>query len=174
MANPQFHITRQNREVFIRLLDGLSIEQLNEIPEGFNNNIAWNFGHIVVGQQTICYLRAGLPLLVDKDYVNRYQRGSKPEAFISKEEIAFLKEQAIALTDRHEQDWEAGLFTQYEAFTSSMGVRVATCEEALHYAGGHDQLHFGYAWAQRRLILFPSHRDKTPGTQLLFRGDSEN
>lgn len=171
MANPQFHITRQNREVFIRLLDGLSIEQLNEIPAGFNNNIAWNFGHIVVSQQTICYRRAGLAFLLDQEYFSRYQKGTKPEAFINEEEIAFLKKQAIALIDQHEKDWNAGVFTQYEAFTSSMGVRVATCEEALHYSGGHDQLHFGYAFAQRKLIL-ASLRGTTPETLEVGRGDS--
>jgi hypothetical protein len=156
MANAAFHIIRQNREAFIRLLDGLSIDQLNEIPVGFNNNIGWNFGHIIVAQQTIAYLRAGKELLIETAYIDRYKRGTRPEGFISEEEIAFLKEKAIVLIDQYEKDWNAGLFSSFEPFTSSLGVHVATCEEALHAVTGHDQLHFGYAMAQRKLILSKS------------------
>ena len=49
----------------VHLLDvvkDLSIEQLNHIPDGFNNNIIWNLAHIVATQQNICYKRAGLDI----------------------------------------------------------------------------------------------------------------
>ncbi|HEX2629868.1 MAG TPA: DinB family protein [Chitinophagaceae bacterium] len=156
MASAQFNIIRQNREAFIRLLDGLTIEQLNEVPAGFNNNIAWNFGHMIVAQQTIAYLRSGQKLLIDTTYVDRYKRGTKPESFISAEEINFLKEKAIEFIDQYEKDWNAGVFKNFEPFTSSLGVHVSTNEEALHSVTGHDQLHFGYAMAQRKLILSKS------------------
>lgn len=156
MANTQFNIIRQNRQAFIRLLDGLTIGQLNEIPAGFNNNIAWNFGHIIVAQQTIAYLRAGRELLIGTEYVDSYKRGTKPETFISEEAIGFLKAKAIEFVDQYEKDWNAGIFKTFEPFTSSLGVHVATNEEALHSVTGHDQLHFGYAMAQRRLILSKS------------------
>lgn len=156
MTTAQFNIIRQNREAFIRLLDGLTIEQLNEVPAGFNNNIAWNFGHMVVAQQTIAYLRTGQKLLIDPEYIDRYKRGTKPENFISESEISFLKEKAIALVDQYEKDWNEGVFKNFEPFTSSLGVHVATYEEALYSVTGHDQLHFGYAMAQRKLILSKS------------------
>ena len=47
----QFHIIKENRKLFIRMMEELTIEQLNEIPTGFNNNMAWNFGHAVVSFQ---------------------------------------------------------------------------------------------------------------------------
>lgn len=51
---------KQARTAFIELLDGLTLEQLNTVPEGFNNNIIWNFGHIVVSTQTLVYVRTGI------------------------------------------------------------------------------------------------------------------
>jgi hypothetical protein len=65
MATAQFNIIRQNREAFIRLLDGLIIEQLNEIPAGFNNNIAWNFGHMIVATNDL--LSPGRKTIVDRN-----------------------------------------------------------------------------------------------------------
>ena len=43
----QFETIRKTRAFLRSLVDNLTTEQLNEIPEGFSNNIVWNFGHIV-------------------------------------------------------------------------------------------------------------------------------
>jgi hypothetical protein len=42
-----FDIMQKGRMQFVHLLNGLTIEQLNKIPEGFNNNLIWNFGHLL-------------------------------------------------------------------------------------------------------------------------------
>jgi hypothetical protein len=149
----QFYIIKENRKVFIKLVEGLTIDQLNEIPDGFNNNIAWNFGHMVVGFQMITYMRTGKDMKVGKEYITKYQRGTKPETFIGAEEIAFFKEEAIRLIEEMESEWKNDEFTNFQSFTSSLGVTVNSCEDALHYAATHDMLHFGYSWALKRLVL---------------------
>ncbi|MCH5598459.1 DinB family protein [Niabella ginsengisoli] len=88
------HITRNN---FIELVNGLSIDQLNKIPDGFHNNIAWNFGHIVVTTQGLCYRLSGLPLNIDSSIIDRYKKGTKPQSFIPQTEIDFLKPSRIAI-----------------------------------------------------------------------------
>ena len=105
----QFYITKQNRQVFIKLVDSLTTDQLNEIPEGFNNNIAWNFAHIVVSQQILCYAKAGKEMKISKEYIDKYQRGSKPESYIEQKEVDFFKEQAIQLIDEFQKDWVSGI-----------------------------------------------------------------
>jgi len=137
----------------MRMMEGLTIEQLNEIPTGFNNNIAWNFGHMVVSFQMIVNMRAGKELKIDKEYITKYQRGSKPETFIGWEEIDFLKSEAIRLIEELEQEWNKAEFTSYQSFTTSLGVPINTCEDAVHYAATHDMLHIGYSWALKRLVL---------------------
>ena len=152
----QFYIIKQNRQVFIKLVDSLTTAQLNEIPDGFNNNIAWNFAHAVVSQQLLCYARAGKEINISKDLLDKYQRGSKPNGYIQQDEINYFKEQAISLIDKFQQDWETGFFNEYQSFTTSMGINIRSCEEALHFAAGHDQLHFGYSLALKRVVLHNS------------------
>jgi len=152
----QLYIIKQNRQVFIKLVDSLTTDQLNEIPAGFNNNIAWNFAHAIVSQQLLCYAKAGKEINIDKEFLEKYQRGSKPNGYIMQEEINYFKEKAISLIDKFQQDWESGFFNEYQSFTTSMGIHIRSCEEALHFAAGHDQVHFGYCLALKRVVLHNS------------------
>ena len=43
-----FEITRLSRKIIAEYLEHYTLEQLNKVPEGFNNNLIWNIGHIVV------------------------------------------------------------------------------------------------------------------------------
>jgi len=149
----QFYIIKENRKLFMRLMEGLTIDQLNEIPAGFNNNMAWNFGHAVVSFQLLVNMRSGKDPKISKEYITKYQKGSKPETFIDVEEIDFLKSEAIRLIEEVEQDWNKGEFTSYQSFTTSLGVPINTNEDAVHFAATHDMIHFGYAWAMKRLVL---------------------
>ena len=137
----------------MRLMEGLTIDQLNEIPTGFNNNMAWNFGHAVVSFQMIVNMRSGKDTKLSKEYITKYQKGSKPESFIGIEEIDFLKNEAVRLINELEQEWNNGEFTSYQSFTTSLGVPINTNEDAVHFAATHDMIHFGYAWAMKRLVL---------------------
>jgi hypothetical protein len=83
----QFEIIRKTRSFLLSIINELSIEQLNQIPEGFINNIAWNFGHVIAAQQGVCYLRAGLPMHIDKEVFKNYKSESKPESPIGEEDF---------------------------------------------------------------------------------------
>ena len=84
------------RKLFLTLLESLSIDELNIVPQGFNNNIIWNFGHVIVSQQILCYKLAGLPLKIEDTFVSKYSKGTKPETFINDTELIFLKQQAVS------------------------------------------------------------------------------
>lgn len=148
----QFYIIRENRNSFIRLVKGLTMEQINTIPTGFRNNIAWNFCHIVVSQQVLCYIRAGQSLKIDRDYIEKYQRGTVPDSWISQDEIAFFIDRAIPLIDEMAVDWNAGRLAAYQPFTTSVGVAINTAQDALHYVSAHDAMHLGYAMALRKMV----------------------
>jgi hypothetical protein len=142
------------RKTFIQLIDELSIEQLNEIPEGFNNNIIWNFGHIVVTTPLLCYVRTG----IWKDsstvnYVSSYGKGTKPTYFVTKEEVEELKKLAISSIESIEADYNEGKLSQITPFeTSTYGAVLNNIEDVLITIGGHDNIHLGYAMAQKRII----------------------
>jgi hypothetical protein len=54
------------------VLSGYNLDQLNTIPEGFNNNLIWNIGHIIVSQLLV--INFGLPMMVSDELVEKYKR----------------------------------------------------------------------------------------------------
>lgn len=142
------------RKAFISLLDELSLEELNQVPTGFNNNIIWNFGHIVVSTQTLCYVRTGIKENTSfVKYLEAYKKGSKPSYVVSAEEVAELKALAINSIEQIEADYNNGLFNNIQPYgTATFGATLNSFAEVLITTAGHDNLHFGYALAQRRTI----------------------
>lgn len=153
--NRHFELIRITRYNFLELVNGLTNEQLNKIPAGFNNNIAWNFGHIVVATQGLCYGLAGLPLTVDIDLINRYKKGSAPQALICQDEIEQFKKLCVADINQLEADYNNGRFNQqpFKQYTTSFNAVLTNIDDAIAMVQSHDGLHFGYALAQRRLVI---------------------
>ncbi len=56
---------RKLREFLLAQIEGLTAEQLNKIPDGYNNNIIWNLGHLICAEQSLCYFRSGQAITVD-------------------------------------------------------------------------------------------------------------
>ena len=48
-----FKIWETNRKRHLNFLEDYTLEQLNKVPNGFNNNLVWNIGHIIVAQQSL-------------------------------------------------------------------------------------------------------------------------
>jgi hypothetical protein len=146
-------VIKHTRKNFIALLEGLSIEQLNIIPQGYNNNIAWNFAHIVAAQQILCYVRANVPARIPIEHITKYQKGSRPEGFISESEIDFYKEKAFTLIDNLKEDIANGVFNHYQPVATVFGVTLNSIDDAVAYFNTHDNLHLGYALALKRAVL---------------------
>ncbi|MDE3142666.1 MAG: DinB family protein [Bacteroidota bacterium] len=145
-------ITKQTRRNFLNLIDSLSVEQLNIIPAGFNNNIAWNFGHIVVTQQLLCYTLAGAVPKIDQSLIDKYRKGTKPESFIDSNEIELLKKLSIPLIDELEKDIETNMFDNYKPYPTSYGVELSSIEDAVNFFPVHEAMHFGVALTIKKLV----------------------
>ncbi|PRD54111.1 DinB family protein [Sphingobacterium gobiense] len=149
-----FKFILDTRKAFIQLLEGLSLEQINQIPTGFNNNIIWNFGHIVVSTQTLCYVRTGITSDTSSvKYLEAYKKGSKPTYFVSEEEVAELKNLALSTIEKIDEDYKKGVFQNIQPYdTATYGATLHNFADVLITTSGHDNLHLGYAIAQRRAI----------------------
>lgn len=149
-----FKFIIQTRKAFIQLIDSMTLEQLNEIPAGFNNNIIWNFGHIVVVTPALCYLRTGISNDTTKvKYLQSYVKGSKPTYVVSQEEVDNLKALAISSIEQISKAYYAGVFKDMAPYaTDTYKEMMTTIEEVIQLSAGHDNLHFGYAIAQKRII----------------------
>jgi len=148
----QFDVIDKTRTNFLNLINSLSIEQLNKIPAGFNNNIAWNFGHVIVSQQTLCYVRAGLEPRIENSWFEKYAKGTKPESFIDAEEIDVLKKYLFSLIDDLRNDMADNKFGGYQKVMTAFGVELTCVEDTIPYFAMHDGLHLGYSLAMRKLV----------------------
>ncbi|WP_345230142.1 DinB family protein [Olivibacter ginsenosidimutans] len=142
----------QTRKNFMLLMDELTIDDVNTIPHGFNNNIAWNFGHLVVSQQKLCYTLAGLPLKIDEQFLIKYQRGSKPEAFVCQEEIDQLKKLAFSLLVALAEDLKSKIFRNFTPTKLHYGIELLSIQDAVNYFPVHDALHLGFATAIKKAM----------------------
>lgn len=154
MTDNVFKYIRRNREIFLALVNSLTIEQLNKIPQGFNNNIAWNFGHIVVSTQSLCYVRPEVKPDIEIPFRAKYQKGSKPERFIIQEEIDVLKQQLVSSINIIEEDVKNNAFKKITPYaTDTYKHEMTNIEEILTCTLAHDSMHYGYALAQSKLVV---------------------
>lgn len=152
--NESIDIMRGGRKFLINILEGISIEKLNEVPAGFNNNLAWNMAHMIANQQILCYRNAGEKPVLDDDFIDKYKTGTRPEGFINEEEFKDLQKNLIATIDQFEKDWEKKKFKNYEAreIKSYPGVKIENIKDAAKFASFHDGLHIGYSMALKRAL----------------------
>ena len=132
--NESIDIMRGGRKFLINILEGISIEKLNEVPAGFNNNLAWNMAHIIANQQILCYRNAGEKPVLDDDFIDKYKTGTRPEGFIDEEEFKDLQKKLTASIDQFEKDWEKKKFKNYEAreIKSYPGVKIENIKDGLN------------------------------------------
>lgn len=147
-----FAITQTSREVLTRLLENHTLEQLNKIPEGFNNNLIWNIGHIIVVQQMLVYKLSGLPMLISDEMVNTYKKGTKPEREITQEEVIQMGSLLLETIRQTEADYKDKIFKTYQEFTSMSGFTMNNVEDALAFNYYHEAIHTGIIMGIRKFI----------------------
>ncbi len=148
----EFKITRRLRELFKLYFENYSLEQLNKIPDGFNNNLIWNIGHVIVSQQSLVYKGSGMTANVDEALFGLYARGTKPQRDITQAEADELKTLLFSLIEKTEADYADGLFTTYNARSSEMGFALDTVEDAIAFNNHHESLHLGIMMQMRKFI----------------------
>ncbi|MDB5201244.1 MAG: DinB family protein [Ferruginibacter sp.] len=149
---PQVQMIRQTRNWLMTLIKDLTIEQLNEIPKGFNNNIIWNMAHLIAAQQGVCYLRAGLTTTVDDAFFQEFKPGTRPERTIGADEAAVIKTMLFSTLDQLDLDLQKNMFKNYTGWETNYGVGMHNINDALNFVPFHEGLHLGYVMALKRLI----------------------
>ena len=148
----EFDILRKSRKLTLKALSGLTMKQLNTVPEGFRNSIAWNLAHLVVTQQLLCYRLSGLDCLVSEDWIERFRKGSAPEAEISETEFEAIREAFLNLPDRLEQDFARQLFKTYTTYETSVNVTLDHIEKAIRFNNYHEGIHLGIMLQLKKLV----------------------
>jgi hypothetical protein len=138
-----FDILIKTRQLLLKITEHLSMEQLNKIPQGFKNNIAWNIAHLAVTQQLLCYKLSGLNCLVSEEMIANFQKGTAPDQFISKEEFEAIKTQFLQLPSQLEEDYNKGIFKNYSEYKTSVNITLNSVDDAIMFNTYHEGIHLG-------------------------------
>jgi hypothetical protein len=148
----QLAIIRKYRTQLVELVDLLSLDQLNKIPDGYNNNIIWHMGHLVVTLPGMSYRPAGLPLPVEEALWQAYKPGNVPVGAVDAGTIGTIAALLLTSLDVFEADLEGGRFTTYTPWVTRTGVAIDSLEDALAMITFHEGLHAGYIAGMKKLV----------------------
>ena len=147
-----FDLIRVTRNNALKLSNSLNINQLNKIPEGFRNNIAWNIAHMAVTMELLCYGLSGLPMHLDNEQITAFRKGSSPEMEMTQRDFDLFCSKLESGVDQLEADYKSGLFKEFKVYPTSYGVTLHSVEEAINFNYVHEALHLGYIMALRKLV----------------------
>jgi hypothetical protein len=150
--NSVFEVQKTSREILLKILDNHSLEQLNKIPQGFNNNLIWNIAHCIAAQQSLIYKLSGLPSIVSEDFIAKYSKGTKPEGDVSQVEVDEIRRLLSETLHQAQKDYEDKIFVTYREYTTSMGFTLRNVEDALSWNNYHEGTHLGIILSIRKLV----------------------
>jgi len=148
----QLNILEATRKNILNTVKGLTLGELNKTPKGFNNNLIWNLGHVLVTQQLLCYGLSGVPMKADNEIIAKYRKGTKPTDFVGEEEYSFIKLRLEQTIEEIKLDLSAGLFKEFKTYPTSYNVTLDSIEDAVVFNNVHEAMHLGYMMALKHAL----------------------
>ncbi len=145
-------ITKTSRNMVSKLIQGYTLEQLNKVPTGFNNNLIWNVGHIVVTQQLLVYKLAGLPMMISDELVEKYRKGTKTEHEATQEEVDEILTLLHSTVEQTAKDIDNNLFQNFNEYPTSTGFVLKSNKDSMEFNNFHEGLHIGVIMSMRKLV----------------------
>lgn len=144
----------KTRQTLVGLVDGLSDEARTTIPDGFNNHVLWNAGHLAATEQGLTYGLAGLDVGVPPGFVGAFRKGSSPRDWDREWAWEEVRPLLLELPQRTLADVESGRFDDvaYHEYTTTPGVTIRSVEDAVVFNLYHEGLHLGAILALRKLV----------------------
>lgn len=148
----EIELIRYVRANILNQIEALTLEQLNRIPEKFNNNIAWNLAHLVITQQSMSYRLGGYPTHIDDEWFAAFVPGTKPQKDLTAGEVAMIRSTLKTTIDQFEQDYNAHQFKQYTPWTIPSGMEVKNIEDSFKISCVHEGRHYGVITSLIKLV----------------------
>jgi hypothetical protein len=149
----EIDLFRATRENTVESVKDLSLEQINTIPDGFSGNIGWHLGHMVSTHKGLVYQLNGQKSGLEKEFVLKYKKDSKPENPMTMEEFEFITEQLLNQIDELEADLpNEEMWGETHEYTTSYNYTITSLEEAVKFSNLHQALHLGYIMAMKRSL----------------------
>lgn len=146
-------VLTNTRAVFQKIIENTTLDNLNKIPAGFNNNIIWNIGHVVVTEQLLAYKLSGLETQISDALIAKYRKDTKPEGDVTQDEVNDIRDLLFSTLKTTKEDYNKGVFKSYNAYTvSTTGNTLNNIDEALQFILVHEGIHYGYVLALLKAI----------------------
>jgi len=143
---------KTSRKISLDFFEKYTLEQLNKIPAGFNNNLIWNIGHIIAAQQFLIYKGSNNPMHVPDAFFDTYKAGTKPTGILSQLEADELKGLLMSLIVKTEEDLQNGIFKGYNERTTLTGFHLGSVKDAFEFNNYHEGLHLGCMMSIRKFV----------------------
>lgn len=144
---------KKGRALILKVIEGYSLEEINQIPHDFNNNIGWNIGHLVVTSYLIMYKLSDLELPISEEMVARYRKGTAPkDHIIEQKEWDEIIQHFVDFPNKLEQDYKDGIFKTFTEYTTSLGVTLKNIDKAISFNTFHEGIHLGVILSLRKLV----------------------
>ncbi len=152
MTNAIFNTWETSRKLYTGFFDQYSLEQLNTIPSGFNNNVIWNIGHVIAAQQSLIYRLSGLEMHISPSLFDLYKPGTKPTKPVDQSEADELKYLLTSLIEKTKADFNDGKFVSFTERTTGTGFHLANLTDAFEFNNYHEGLHLGMMMSIKKFI----------------------
>ncbi|WAA08887.1 DinB family protein [Fervidibacillus albus] len=131
------------RNRLMKVLTAATDEQLDFVPDGFNNSIRWNAGHVmVIADRIFSHIKQYTPVL-PAHYISFFDMGTKPADWSEpppsvEEIIAYSSKQMTAIEKiyQHPEQWQ--LKKPFE----NRGTVFQTYQDILSFVIFHEGMHF--------------------------------
>ncbi|GGA30378.1 DinB family protein [Psychrobacillus lasiicapitis] len=143
MEQTILHHMETVRSITMKSIETIREEIADIVPEGFNNNIRWNFGHIAFVQERLVYSVLGEKMSLPVEYENFFGPGTKPADWQGtpptlKEICSVLVVQTERIKGFVPERFSDKLPTP---FTNRMGISFHTLGETLLFSFYHEAMH---------------------------------
>mgnify|MGYP001443397944 CR=1 FL=1 len=142
-----FSMLEMNRNRTLAYVDNVTEQQADVIPKGFNNNIRWHLGHILVAQERMAFRLIGEPLGLPDGLVSLFLNGTKPADWVTPPpDLAtlrrLLEEQQGRIRERLTGRLAEPLAVPFKD--------LKRLDEALLFSMTHEANHAGFIWALKK------------------------
>ncbi|WP_199621973.1 DinB family protein [Paenibacillus alkalitolerans] len=143
------------RSQTLKLMDGVTEELAERIPDGFRNNIRWNLGHIYVVLERFAFQYIGLPQHLPEGFKERFEYGTSPLNTPDSVLVPTLQELETLLKEQHQRIHEAlanRLQEKVTPYTTSAGITLDTPEQFLSLNLYHEGMHLSVIKLYKSLL----------------------
>lgn len=126
---------KEHREFLLNITNDLTTDQYNFIPPRFNNNIIWNMAHVLLVSESYLYRQADFKSPIHKFDLTLFKKGTKPEQYISTDDIAFIRESLLETTSFFEKNLNQSdlVFDISNSPVSEASLQFILFHEEVHY-----------------------------------------